>query len=146
MRHDLEAVFAQPVAEIAGHAIEQRIAGREHDDALVAGRFDLADDRVQIAADLDLFGLAGRQRRKQRPGANQQLGLFDKLPGRRGQPFQAVVADADDLDFGWGMNVIVVSERCVASSQWSSCQLCVRFHVPGLAIATGPVHRIASLS
>ena len=58
VRHDLEAVLAQPVAQVAGHAIEQRIAGRQHDDAFVAGRFDLADDRVQIAADLDLFRFA----------------------------------------------------------------------------------------
>ena len=59
VRRDLEAVLAQPVAQVAGRAVEQRIAGGQDDDALAAGRFDLADDRVQVAADFELLGFAG---------------------------------------------------------------------------------------
>ena len=102
VRRDLEAVLAQPVAQVAGRAVEQRIAGGQHDDPLAAGGFDLADDRVQVAADFDLFGLAGGRRGQRLLGADQHLGLLDELAGGGGQPFQAVVADADDLDLaGW---------------------------------------------
>jgi hypothetical protein len=97
VRRHLEAVLAQAVAEVAGRAVEQRVAGRQDHHALPPCRFYLADDRVQIAADLDFFGFAAGGRGQRLPRPDQHLRLIRQLPSAGRQPFQAVVADADDL-------------------------------------------------
>ena len=40
VRHDDEAVLAEPVAHVAGEAVEHRVAVDQHGDLLVAGRFE----------------------------------------------------------------------------------------------------------
>ena len=67
-----------------------------------------------------LLALDGRERL---PGADQQLGLLDELAGGGGEAVEAVVADADDLDFGGGherlscMKASTVS--CMVDCQWA---------------------------
>ena len=99
MRHDVEAILAQSIAQIPRCAIEHRITGRQHNDPLLRRGIDLAHDRVQIAADLDLLGRRSRHRLQRLFGAHQQLCPLYELLRRRGKPFQPVVADADNIDF-----------------------------------------------
>ncbi len=55
VRHNFKAVFAELVAQIAGDAVEQRIAGGQHDDSSVAGFGNFLNGIVQIAADCQPF-------------------------------------------------------------------------------------------
>ena len=100
VRRDLEPLLAQPVAQKAGRAIKQRIAGREHNDPLARRAVSiLRTIRVQVAADFDLLGFAGRGRRERPACAAISISALSRsCRAAGGQSFESIVADTDDVD------------------------------------------------
>ena len=103
MRHDLETVLAQLVAKVAGHAVEQRIARGQHHHALAGGRGNLlGPPRRDRRPTTIRWALVGRQRGQRVLVAHENLGVLDQFAGGGRQPVQAVLADADNVDFFTG--------------------------------------------
>ena len=81
MRHNLEPLFAEMVAQVARRSIEERIACRQQHDLLVGVGFDLREQIVKIGTNHDAFRCRIRDRREQSLGTQQYFGLLDDLPG-----------------------------------------------------------------
>ena len=98
VRNHLESVFAELVAKIARHAVEQRIAGCQHDQPLPLGRGDPSDGGREIAADRCPFVGQSFDESQRRLIAQQQIGLFDQATSVGRQAVEPIVADADDVN------------------------------------------------
>ena len=99
VRQDLEVVLAEPVAQEAGDAVEQRVAGGDDDDALAAEVGpQLLGEFPEVRADADALalGLGQQPQRGLRP--DDHLGGSHQLPGPHGQPGEAVRAKANDVN------------------------------------------------
>src|SRR5262249_60514910 len=100
VRNTPEAVLAKPIAEIAGHAVEQRIAAGDDDHALLAEiAFEGLDGLLKIRTDAGALGLQLRQEAKRLIGAEDEIGSREQFSRARGDASQSVATDADDVDF-----------------------------------------------
>ncbi len=78
--HDLEAVFAQLVPQVAGDPIEERVPDGQHHDSPARGGLDPLDRFGQIGADIQALGRQPGHQGQRMVLANEQLGPFDELP------------------------------------------------------------------
>ena len=102
VRQDLERLLAEAIAQVAGHAVEQRIAAGHDDHALPAEQgAQLGDGFLQVGAQRPALGGHIGQQRQHRLGAEDDLGRQEQVAGASGQARQAVAADANDVNARW---------------------------------------------
>ena len=99
VRHHLEVLGADLVGEVAGGAVEQRVAAGDDGGArLPDGAAQLLDHDRQVGADDDALGAQLRQQPQGRLGAEDELGAQEQVAPAGGQAGEPVRADADDWD------------------------------------------------
>ncbi len=97
VRDDLELVLAQPVAEVAGDAVEERVAAADEDRVAAARASRTCRSAEGISASSgDLPGRDPFEEPERRRRPEDHVGLLDDPPGRLGQAGQTVVADPHD--------------------------------------------------
>ena len=99
VRHDDEAVLAELVAHVAGEAVEHRVAVDQQGDALVGRPSRSWRRAVEVAAEIvcrSAFDLGTSASVRSVPSSTSASAMIWRT--LFGDGFEAVVADADDVD------------------------------------------------
>ena len=109
VRQDFKALLAEPVAQITGNAIKERVAGRDHDDALLAEiRSQDLGNLAEVRANANSLRIDLRKQAKRRIGTDKHFGVRNEVPGPAGKPGQPIAADANYVNLRW---VVLHSSR-----------------------------------
>ncbi len=100
VRHDDEAILSKPLTDVAGQAVEHWVAVDEQHRPFVPRLLQRRYQLTQVAGDRVPLGLGRRQHRERPLGAKEHFSVSDRLANRGRNGFEAVVADANDVDVG----------------------------------------------
>ena len=120
VRQHLEAILAEPVAQVAGDAVEERIAAGDDDHALAAEvGFEHAHRILEFRPDGEFLRLDVGHSCQALLGAEDQLGGAEQIAGACGEPGHAVAADADhvNLRLGHGTDSSISPQRTQRSQR-----------------------------